>query len=136
MWSIYEFILPELLGSQETFEENFENTVAAAEELGRIVANFTIRRKVADVAKDLPAISQALIPFDLSPELQNEYEEIYDPARTFELSTTLRTLCAHSHDNSNFKSFKEAPKAAGFVRWSLRFIAKVRKYLFSHRTLK
>ncbi len=110
LWSIYEFILPELLGSRELFEQDFEDTVDAAEELGRIVSNFTIRRKVTEVAKDLPSISQALISFDLPTDVQSKYDEIYDPARAFEVTTTLRTLCAHSHEDFSSSSFSEAPK--------------------------
>ena len=112
LWSIYEFILPELLGSRELFEQDFEDTVDAAEQLGRIVANFTIRRKVVDVAKDLPSISQAALPFDLPLDVRRKYDEVYDPTRAFEITTTLRTLCAHSHEDFSYDSFSASPKIA------------------------
>jgi len=54
LWSIAEFVLPELLGSKETFDNTFGNSAALDEYLGSLMSSISVRRAVNDVANDLP----------------------------------------------------------------------------------
>lgn len=63
LWSISDFVLPGLLGSQENFRSRYDDSSENAASLEKIVRPVMLRRRVADVALDLPNridISQSL----------------------------------------------------------------------------
>ena len=93
LWSIAEFVIPSLLGSRSGFEENFPDEVSAARRLGQIISPVTIRRLVADVAGDLPAKSEFVVPLQLIDEDRERYEAIGPSG--LENHASLRVLCSH-----------------------------------------
>ena len=60
LWSIFDFLMPGFLYSAREFSENFETPImkkkdqAATDKLARMTAPFILRRKKADVLKELP----------------------------------------------------------------------------------
>ena len=64
IWSIVDFILPNYLGSLNHFEHVFVDNIDSAKTLESFITPIMIRRKVNDVAKDLPKrvdIPQAIV---------------------------------------------------------------------------
>jgi SNF2 family DNA or RNA helicase len=102
LWSITDFALPGFLGELNAFEKSFSNDEHGASALGLLVSPILLRRRVADVASDLPEriyIPQAL---ELTEAQAFEYEEIrrsaiaeYGQGATLVALTRLRMYCAH-----------------------------------------
>jgi len=102
LWSLADFVMPKLLGSRNTFLSQFDNGLEDAARLAPIVAPMLLRRKVLDVAQDLPErieVPQALL---MSQPLAHAYEALrmttlaeYGAAGGLVAATRLRMLCAH-----------------------------------------
>ena len=54
LWSLMDFILPGFLGTQSEFEATYGDNEAFASKLDALVSPVLLRRRVADVAADLP----------------------------------------------------------------------------------
>lgn len=54
IWSLFDFVLSGYLGSLPEFERSFENSADGAAKLEPYVRPLLLRRKIADVARDLP----------------------------------------------------------------------------------
>jgi superfamily II DNA or RNA helicase len=84
LWSLFDFLMPGLLGSYERFVEKYvrqsslENKM---EHLKRKVAPFILRRMKEDVLKDLPPVSEIIYHCGLSPLQQELYKSYADSAR-------------------------------------------------------
>ncbi len=102
MWSIMDFVLPGQLGDAKTFEVTFSNDVDGASRLEPLVSPLMLRRRVADVAQDLPAridVTQVLelderesVAYDAE---RNRINAEYGAAATLVSLTSLRRFCAH-----------------------------------------
>lgn len=81
LFSIFDFLLPGLLGNRETFRFGFQQPIEAGcderlELLRKRVAPFILRRMKRDVASELPPKTEIVRPIEL-PEAQRElYESI------------------------------------------------------------
>lgn len=102
LWSIMDFAVPGFLGAQSDFERRYEQTLEGAARLERMISPLILRRRVAEVAKDLPA--KIIIPqvLELSDNEINAYEHIREEtALQFEGNASLvvlnrlRMFCAH-----------------------------------------
>ncbi|AUZ88407.1 ATP-dependent helicase [Arthrobacter agilis] len=96
LWSIMSLVAPSYLSSLEEFSAMYPDEEQAAAELGRRVAPLTIRRRVREVASDLPSRTDALVPVRPSPALVAEYERIRSDAALPLLAkfTYLRQACS------------------------------------------
>lgn len=102
LWSIADFALPGLLGNLSDFRKSFSDDLEDAERLGGMVAPVVLRRRVLEVAKDLPEkidIPQALAA---SRKFADGYEALrlttlaeYESSGELVASTRLRMYCAH-----------------------------------------
>ncbi|AWM93790.1 ATP-dependent helicase [Pseudomonas sp. 31-12] len=102
IWSIMDFVLPGQLGDMKTFEAQFVNNLDSAAALEPLVSPLMLRRRVADVAQDLPPridIPQVLeldaheaVAYDAERERINVE---YGAAATLVALTSLRRFCAH-----------------------------------------
>lgn len=102
MWSIMDFVLPGQLGDAKSFEVKFSNDVDGASRLEPLVSPLMLRRRVADVAQDLPPridIPQVLeldereaAAYDAE---RNRINAEYGAAATLVALTSLRRFCAH-----------------------------------------
>ena len=83
LWSIFNFIIPGLLGSRENFQHRFatpiehDNNQDVAKNLRGIVSPFLLRRRKDQVLNDLPPKEE----IDYAVELSAEEREFYDNLR-------------------------------------------------------
>lgn len=102
VWSIMDFVLPGYLGDAKSFEKQFLNNTDGAAQLEPLISPLMLRRRVAEVAQDLPPridIPQ-LLELDESEAAvyDAERERIfaeYGSAATLVALTSLRRFCAH-----------------------------------------
>lgn len=102
LWSVADFALPGLLGTLNDFRTQFANSIEDATVLAPIVSPILLRRRVSDVAQDLPPRIEVPQPIELDPDLAAEYEDVrqqalaeYGPAGGLVATTRLRLFCAH-----------------------------------------
>ena len=75
--SLVNIVHPGLLGHPEDFAEMIEDTPAEAKDLGRLASPMILRRRVTEVAKDLPEL--VLIDTPIAPSMQ--FSEAYELMR-------------------------------------------------------
>lgn len=102
LWSIVDFVLPGQLGARGDFEKRFTDDRADAKLLEAEVSPFMLRRRVAEVAKDLPPRIDIPQVVELAEQEATEYERIrqrikdeYGAAATLVSLGVLRMFCAH-----------------------------------------
>jgi SNF2 family DNA or RNA helicase len=119
LWSITDFALPGLLGDIKAFRREYEEVVEDASRLGQLVAPVILRRRVLEVAKDLPEKIEIPQPLLMPPSLARAYEDLrlqtlaeYGPAGGLVATTKLRMLCAHPSLVTTWQPdpFEEMPK--------------------------
>lgn len=90
LWSIFDFLMPGLFGSYESFRERFERPIAEdgdqgrAERLARAVSPFVLRRTKREVLDDLPDKLEQVV----YARMESEQRALYD-AQVSELRTQL-----------------------------------------------
>lgn len=103
VWSLVDFIMPGFLGSLYLFEQTFQDDIDSAIALEKLITPLLLRRRVIDVAKDLPErvdIPQSIIMSDEEACLY-EYcrlaEEPHEELKNIQLAKIqkLRTFCTH-----------------------------------------
>jgi len=83
IWSIFDFLIKGLFGTQSKFSARYEVPIAtgerdAAEELSKRIRPFLLRRLKEDVAKDLPEKIELEDWCDLTTEQRSLYGQIQD----------------------------------------------------------
>lgn len=101
LWSVSDFCLPGILGDLEQFRHSYSDDVTDARRLGAAVAPLILRRRVADVASDLPEKIEIKQLINLTDEEARDYVAIRDqvisehgPSGALVATTVLRTFCA------------------------------------------
>jgi len=80
LWSLMNFAVPGYLGSRADFRERYEQPIARGgapqvqRRLARRMRPFLLRRKKAEVAKDLPEKIEQILSCDLSPAQRSAYD--------------------------------------------------------------
>lgn len=102
LWSLIDIAIPGLLGKQSTFEEQYPDNDASARALALVTDPVVLRRRVADVAGDLPERIDIDIPLELGADLALEYNRIreetidkYPVAGALVATGQLQLFCAH-----------------------------------------
>ena len=102
LWSIMDFVLPGHLGEQKAFEAQFTDDVDGAAKLEPLVSPLMLRRRVAEVAQDLPPRIDIPQVLELDDDEAAAYDAIreriaaeYGAAATLVALTSLRRFCAH-----------------------------------------
>ena len=113
LWSIMDFVLPGYLGSLKEFSDEYDNDVDAAASIEPLISPLMLRRRVAEVASDLPQRIDIPEIIELSEAEAQEYDRIrqalldeYGQSATLVSLTKLRQFCAHpgllpDHDPEN-----------------------------------
>ena len=102
LWSIMDFSFSGLLGSREDFDKNYSDNYNSAEIIEKIVSPLMLRRRIFDVAADLPEKIIISQPVNMSSTEINEYEIIrknvaneYGKLSTLISLLRLRQYCTH-----------------------------------------
>ena len=86
LWSLFDFLMPNFLGSYELFIEKYvrvagEDQAKNLEYLRKKIAPFILRRMKADVLDDLPPISENIYHCQLTPTQRELYHSYAKSAR-------------------------------------------------------
>lgn len=102
LWSIADFALPSLLGSRKDFEAAYDDSHEDASRLAPVVAPILLRRRVADVARDLPpridipqVLSMTRQMASLYEDIRKEIADTYGTSATLVALGKLRQFCTH-----------------------------------------
>ncbi|TYT75123.1 DEAD/DEAH box helicase [Desulfobotulus mexicanus] len=82
LWNLFQFIVPGLLGSLESFNRRFAYPIEkyqddqAKKDLKRLVQPFILRRTKAQVLEELPPRTEVELEIDLTPEETAFYEAL------------------------------------------------------------
>ena len=87
LWSIFDFLMPNYLGSANDFRERYEQPLtkgadaSVQERLGRRVRPFILRRLKRDVAKDLPDKIEQVSYCELTEQQRAVYQQVLEAGR-------------------------------------------------------
>ncbi len=93
LWSLMQFINPNILGSYTFFAENYKFPIEKKQdensllELKNLISPFILRRTKEQVLKDLPELSEQIFYCEMEPEQEKLYEEEKSKARNALLKT-------------------------------------------------
>ena len=102
LWSLADFAVPGVLGDLSAFQERYPDGIETAREVAEIVGPIMIKRKVADVADDLPERIDIDVPLEMEEDLVDHYEDVreatlaqYPVAGALVATLQLQLVCAH-----------------------------------------
>lgn len=102
LWSLADFAIPGMLGDRTAFEVEFPDTVEAGQALGQLADPIILKRRVKDVAADLPDRIDIDLPLELDDRLARHYDwvreftmEKYPVAGALVATLQLQLVCAH-----------------------------------------
>ena len=103
IWSVIDYVEPGYLGSRKDFEASYSDDVFGAERIESVITPLMLRRKVADVATDLPDRIDIEVPLDMPDKEADEYEKYRQSILTdfdgknasLPLLQKLRMFCTH-----------------------------------------
>ena len=102
LWSIADFVLPGYLGTENDFQKRFENDLDGATAVERLASPIMLRRRVSEVAKDLPERIDIPQVIELDDDEAKAYETIreeiaaqFGASATLVALTRLRMFCSH-----------------------------------------
>ncbi|PRY75306.1 SNF2 family DNA or RNA helicase [Yoonia maritima] len=102
LWSLADFAVPGILGSLSEFEARYPDGIDTAKEISEIVEPLMLKRRVADVAGDLPPRIDIDIPLEMENELVSHYNAVreatlkkYPVAGALVATLQLQLVCSH-----------------------------------------
>ncbi|RMH15386.1 MAG: DEAD/DEAH box helicase, partial [Gammaproteobacteria bacterium] len=102
LWSIMDFAIPGLLGTRDEFERTYPDDTRGAARLEPIVSPVMLRRRVSEVAGDLPERIDMTQYLELDEATAERYDRLREQAigeygdhATFRSLVRLRQLCTH-----------------------------------------
>jgi len=99
IWSITDFVVPSLLKTIDVFESNHPDTIEGASALEPVLKPIILRRRVREVADDLPERIDIPQPLELDDESAMEYEAIRSSSgnngANLAALVKLRMFCSH-----------------------------------------
>jgi SNF2 family DNA or RNA helicase len=102
LWSLTDVAIPGLLGDRQQFEARYPDDEDSANELAALTGPIVLRRRVQDVANDLPERIDVDVPLELGPDLEERYAAVladclqrYAMAGPLVAAGQLQIFCAH-----------------------------------------
>lgn len=103
LWSLLDFAIPGCLGTRKQFDNQYPDDIEGAEKIEPFLSAMMIRRKVADVAQDLPEKVLIAQPLSMSDVEAIKYEDMRQSilatcskqSATLATLTKLRMYCTH-----------------------------------------
>lgn len=74
IWSIVDFVIPQYLGKIKEYESEFQDDLDSAYKLESLITPIMLRRRVKDVAKDLPSRIDIPQPIEMTEQEAELYE--------------------------------------------------------------
>jgi len=132
LWSITDFAVPGYLGTERDFEARHADTEAGARELEPLVSAIMLRRRVRDVAQDLPKRIDVPVPLAMNRASATAYEEIREEAlrnspRAPQLTALvrLRMFCAHPWAAGKFRETADPVACSAKLERCLEIIEEI-----------
>ena len=102
LWSLADFAIPGLLGCRHEFEALYPDSFESAQAVGLLTDPLILKRRVADVAGDLPERLDFDVPLELDSQLADHYLTVrqatlakYPVAGALVATLQLQLVCAH-----------------------------------------
>lgn len=102
LWSLADFAIPGLLDSRRDFETRYPDSLESAQAVGNLTDPIVLRRRVTDVAEDLPERLDIDLPIELDDRLSDHYMKVrtetlarYPVAGALVATLQLQLVCAH-----------------------------------------
>lgn len=102
LWALADFAIPGLLGSRHDFEAAYPDSIESAQAIGHFTDPLILKRRVADVAGDLPERINIDVPLELDDQLADHYRLVrettlakYPVAGALVATLQLQLVCAH-----------------------------------------
>ncbi|MGE6164406.1 DEAD/DEAH box helicase [Aeromonas media] len=102
LWSLADFAIPGLLGSRHDFDAKYPDNLDSANSVAKFTDPVILKRRVADVAGDLPERIDIDVPLELSHQLAEHYLDVrqatlakYPFAGALVATLQLQLVCAH-----------------------------------------
>lgn len=102
LWSLTDFAIPGMLGSRHDFEITYPDSIESAQAIGRFTDPVILKRRVVDVAGDLPERIDIDVPLELDDQLVDHYLQVrqttfakYPVAGALVATLQLQLVCAH-----------------------------------------
>ena len=110
LWSIFDFLMPGVLGTAESFSKRFAGPIGSGDEdvarsLRHLVGPFILRRNKRDVLRDLPEKSESVV----LASMEGEQEKLYKASAT-KLALSLRSQLPQEFAGSRIKVLAELTK--------------------------
>lgn len=101
IWAITDFTAKGLLGDRDWFLRTFSDDAIGANKLRELIKPILLRRKVSEVAQDLPDVTYKQVPLSPSVTFSKSYidirnEGIENRDAIFSTISKLRQLCSHT----------------------------------------
>lgn len=120
LWSVMSFVAPGHLGTRREFDSRFSDDEHGGAQLEPLISPLMLRRRVAEVAKDLPERIDVDVPLLMSEADARLYDELRQSALSehgavgpLVAMTKLRMFCAHpSAAGSDAGRAEDFPKLA------------------------
>ena len=119
LWSLADMAIPGLLGSRREFEQAYGDTIESAQALRPVTDPIILKRRVADVAGDLPERIDIDVPLELDDDLADAYVQVrkdtmarYPVAGALVTTLQLQLFCAHPWLRRAWHSDADADEAA------------------------
>lgn len=130
LWSLMDFVVPSLLGTQKDFECRHPDTMSGATTLEPVLTPIILRRRVVDVAQDLPPRIDIPQPLELDPESADVYEALRTSAADSEgaalaMLGKLRMFCTHPWLVDQFTHFQTAVDCSVKLKRLLEIIEEI-----------
>lgn len=102
LWSLADFAVPGILGQLTAFEDRYPDGIDTAKEVAEIIEPLMLKRRVADVAGDLPPRIDIDVPLEMEDELVTHYNAVreatlkkYPVAGALVATLQLQLVCSH-----------------------------------------
>lgn len=126
LWSLADLAIPGLLGSLHEFEMSYDDSVEAAQALRPVTDPVILKRRVADVAGDLPERIDIDVPLDLEDTLVDAYVRVrretmarYPVAGALVATLQLQLFCAHPWLHREWESGEDGADDAKLARTAM-----------------
>lgn len=138
IWSIIDFSVPGLLGSLQSFKKKVTDDIEGAKLIEPVLSPIMIRRKVEEVAKDLPEKVIISQPIKMSELEVNNYNSLREEAATnlengnsitIGLLQKLRMFCTHPNLVGNDFPIESSVKFQRFLEIADEIFSKGEKLI-------